>query len=177
MNNVSCYLKKRKKKEENKPKASRRKETIKIRPERNKIVNKKNNRENQWNKRPVPWKCNQIDNSLANWQRHKLLLSGIKQGFMTNPTDIRRIVRKYYEQLPARLLCPWNSPGRNTGVGSHSLLQGIVPLRVWTWVSCIAGRSFTVCATRQAHEQMHTNKFGNGSIPLKVKCHNSPNMK
>ena len=24
-----------------------------------------------------------------------------------------------------RLLCPWNSPGKNTGVGSHSLLQGI----------------------------------------------------
>ena len=22
-------------------------------------------------------------------------------------------------------LCPWNSPGKNTGVGSHSLLQGI----------------------------------------------------
>ena len=27
---------------------------------------------------------------------------------------------------PARLLCPWNSPGKNTGVGCHSLLQGIV---------------------------------------------------
>ena len=26
---------------------------------------------------------------------------------------------------PARLLCPWNSPGKNTGVSSHSLLQGI----------------------------------------------------
>ena len=26
---------------------------------------------------------------------------------------------------PARLLCPWNSPGKNHGVGSHSLLQGI----------------------------------------------------
>ena len=25
----------------------------------------------------------------------------------------------------ARLLCPWNSPGKNTGVGLHSLLQGI----------------------------------------------------
>ena len=25
----------------------------------------------------------------------------------------------------ARLLCPWNSPGRNTGVGSHALLQVI----------------------------------------------------
>ena len=25
---------------------------------------------------------------------------------------------------PARLLYPWNSQGRNTGVGCHSLLQG-----------------------------------------------------
>ena len=25
---------------------------------------------------------------------------------------------------PARLLCPWNSPGQNTGVGSCSFLQG-----------------------------------------------------
>ena len=30
-------------------------------------------------------------------------------------------------QWPSRLLCPWNSPGKNTGVGCHSLLQGIVP--------------------------------------------------
>ena len=28
---------------------------------------------------------------------------------------------------PARLLCPWNFPGENTRVGSHSLLQGIFP--------------------------------------------------
>ena len=27
--------------------------------------------------------------------------------------------------LPVRLLCPWNSPGKNTGEKSHSLLQGI----------------------------------------------------
>ena len=26
---------------------------------------------------------------------------------------------------PARLLCPWNFPGKNTGVGCHFLLQGI----------------------------------------------------
>ena len=26
---------------------------------------------------------------------------------------------------PARLLCPWDFPGKNTGVGYHSLLQGI----------------------------------------------------
>ena len=26
-----------------------------------------------------------------------------------------------------RLLCPWNSPGKNSGMGSHSLFQGIFP--------------------------------------------------
>ena len=31
---------------------------------------------------------------------------------------------------PSRLLCPWNSPGKNTTVGSHSLLQGIFPTKV-----------------------------------------------
>ena len=29
--------------------------------------------------------------------------------------------------VPARLLCPWDSPGKNTGVGSYSLLQEIFP--------------------------------------------------
>ena len=28
---------------------------------------------------------------------------------------------------PTRLLCPWDSPGRNTGVGCHFLLQGLFP--------------------------------------------------
>ena len=28
---------------------------------------------------------------------------------------------------PHRLCSPWNSPGQNTGVGSHSLFQGIFP--------------------------------------------------
>ena len=28
---------------------------------------------------------------------------------------------------PIRLLCPWNSPGNNIGVGCHFLLQGIFP--------------------------------------------------
>ena len=29
--------------------------------------------------------------------------------------------------FPTRLLCPWNSPDKNTGVGCHSLLQEIFP--------------------------------------------------
>ena len=32
-----------------------------------------------------------------------------------------------YELQPARLLCPWNSPGKNAGVGSHCLLWRIFP--------------------------------------------------
>jgi len=28
---------------------------------------------------------------------------------------------------PTRLLCPWDTPGKNTGVGCHALLQGIFP--------------------------------------------------
>ena len=27
---------------------------------------------------------------------------------------------------PSRLLCPWDSPGKSTGAGSHSVLQGIL---------------------------------------------------
>ena len=57
---------------------------------------------------------------------------------------------QFYGLWPARLLCPWNSPGKNTGVGSHSLLQGIFPTQGWTQVSSIAGRVFTIWATREA---------------------------
>ena len=32
---------------------------------------------------------------------------------------------------PTRLLCPWTSPGKNTGVGCHSLLRGIFPTEGW----------------------------------------------
>ena len=38
---------------------------------------------------------------------------------------------------PHGLYSPWNSPGQNTGVGSLSLLQGIL-----THISWIAGRFF-----------------------------------
>ena len=36
-------------------------------------------------------------------------------------------VQPYGLLLPTRLLCPWDSPGKNTGVGCHALLQGIFP--------------------------------------------------
>ena len=47
---------------------------------------------------------------------------------------------------PARLLCPWDSPGKNTRVGCHSLSRGSSWPRDQTDVSCLsstAGRFFT----------------------------------
>ena len=43
-----------------------------------------------------------------------------------------------------------DSPGKNTGVGCHVLLQGISPPRDQTLVSHIAGRLFAIWATREA---------------------------
>ena len=32
---------------------------------------------------------------------------------------------------PSRILCPWNSPSKNTGVGCHSFHQGIFLTQIW----------------------------------------------
>ena len=44
---------------------------------------------------------------------------------------------------PARLLCPWDSPGKNTGVDCHALFQGILTqgssLRLWCLLHWEAG--------------------------------------
>ena len=48
------------------------------------------------------------------------------------------------DSVDRRLLCPWNSPGKNTGVGCQFLLQGLSPIQGSNPVSCISGRFFTV---------------------------------
>ena len=50
---------------------------------------------------------------------------------------------------PHGLHSPWNSPGQNTGVCHHPLLQGISQSRDQTQVSHIAGIFFTSWATRE----------------------------
>ena len=50
-----------------------------------------------------------------------------------------RLLRRY-ELQPTRLLCPWDSPGKNTGVGCHALLPGIFLTQIEPlsyYVSCI----------------------------------------
>ena len=70
-------------------------------------------------------------------------LNNVKQ------TEHRSVVSKSVTGWPVqicdRVACPWNSLDRNTGVGNHSLLQGIKTSsqsRDRTRISCIAGRFF-----------------------------------
>ena len=53
-----------------------------------------------------------------------------------------------YRLQPTRLLCPWDSPGKNAGVGCHALLQRIFPTQ-----------GLNLCLLRLLHWQV-------GSLPL-----------
>ena len=46
-------------------------------------------------------------------------------GCQTSESESRSVVSDSLQ--PQELYNPWNSPGKNTGVGSLSLLQGIFP--------------------------------------------------
>ena len=40
---------------------------------------------------------------------------------------------------PTRLLCPWDSPGKNSGVGCHAFSRGSSQPRDWTQISTLQG--------------------------------------
>ena len=82
---------------------------------------------------------------------------------------------------PARLLCPWDSPGKNTGVGCHALLQGIFPTRGWnlgllhcTWtLFCLshlgspkAKRGWLVCGACLQRSTPINNIVGQLKFPI-----------
>ena len=64
-----------------------------------------------------------------------------------------------YGLQPARLLCPWDFPGKNTGVGCHALLRGNLPDSGIEHRSlkslALAGGFFTTSATLEAHICMY----------------------
>ena len=41
----------------------------------------------------------------------------------------RKFETRPHRRQPTRFCCPWDSPGKNTGVGCHALLQGIFPIQ------------------------------------------------
>ena len=75
---------------------------------------------------------------------HAYLLSHFSHVWLLQP----------YGLLPTRLLCPWDSPGKNTGVGCHVLLQGIFPTQgpYSHLLQLLHCRQFLYCwATRKVH--------------------------
>ena len=63
------------------------------------------------------------------------------------------------QNVARQLLCPWNSPGKNTGVGRHFLLQGNLPHPGIepTYLACpaSAGRLFTTESPGKPHTCNH----------------------
>ena len=64
------------------------------------------------------------------WKHHLnygIMISGLF--WYTNQCVCMLVSQSCPTLCDPRLLCPWNSPGGNTGVGCHSLLQGIFPIQ------------------------------------------------
>ena len=53
---------------------------------------------------------------------------------------------------PIRLLCPWDFPGKNTGVGCHVLLQGIFLTQVLNPRLLLSSAFFITSATWEAQK-------------------------
>ena len=59
----------------------------------------------------------------------------------------------------ARLLCLWNSLGKNTGVGNRSFSRGSSQTQDQTQVFHIAGGFFTDSVTREAQNPLEENVY------------------
>ena len=65
------------------------------------------------------------------WDSGGKMPTGTIQGFVDWGNNFSRSVvsvsLRPHGLQSARFLCPWDSPGKNTGMGTHFLLQGIFP--------------------------------------------------
>ena len=72
-----------------------------------------------------------------------------------------------HELQPTRLFCPWNSPGKNTGVGCHSLLQGVFLTQGSNLGLLHCRQTLYHWATRKAPESKTNCQFFSGHcVPL-----------
>ena len=71
----------------------------------------------------TPWQTNIQRNLGKNWRPFERMCVCVSRSVVSDSVT--------------RLLCPGNSPGKNTRVGCHSFSRGSSQARDWTWVSCI----------------------------------------
>ena len=92
--------------------------------------------------------------NLTNYPMLLLLLAAQSCPTLCSPRDCR----------PPRLLCAWNSPGKNTGVSSYSLLQGIFPNQGWNL-------GLLYCRQILNHLSHYPRLFSNAFLSLKLTSH------
>ena len=74
-----------------------------------------------------------------------------------------------YGQSPSRLLCQWDSPGKNTGVGRHGPPPGDLPdPGIEAMSPTLAGGFFTTGVTREAHVSYAFAQTIQGTAPRVV---------
>ena len=71
----------------------------------------------------------------------------------------------------ARLLCLWDFPGKNTGVGCHALLQGIFPTLGWNPRLLHCRRILYLLSIREAHTPYKIKSLKNIKFFLKIWVH------
>ena len=85
-----------------------------------------------------PWGCKESD---MTWQLNNNIISVLI--FPSLHSVVSNSLRPH-GQYPTRLCCPWDFPGKNTGVGCHFFLQGIFPTQGLNPGFRIADRRFTI---------------------------------
>ena len=90
----------------------------------------------------------ELNPCLLYWQANSLPLS--HQGSPYYVILYSYIIQVWWLVVPTRLLCPWNFPSKNTGVGCYFFFQGTFLTQGLSQVSRIAGRHFAIWATRKA---------------------------
>ena len=72
---------------------------------------------------------------------HVVVFLGVLCSFCLGACSVPSVISDFlrpHRLQPTRLLCPWNFPGKNAGVGCHFLLQGISPAQGWNPVSPVS---------------------------------------
>ena len=99
-----------------------------------------------------PWGCRVRQDLRIYSNNHMLLL------LLSHFSHVHSV--RSYRQQPTRLLCPWDSLGKNTGVGCQFLLQPYVVyiykyIRIW----CIIALGIIIVASLREHPRVPASSW------------------
>ena len=82
-----------------------------------------------WSSEPLLWRCRSDPGQRERWGSClNLGRAHVKEVCVCVTCSVVSDSLQPYRLWPTRLLCPWDFPGKNTGMGCHILLQGIFPI-------------------------------------------------